>query len=298
MQGAFEAHRLPRAIANTRAPDNDGAAPLRLAVTPPMASEVLGFVGFGEGAAVRLGAAARVGVDDDVGGREGAPARGSRPPRPPGGPPPASASGSRSACIWMWTIGPGGAGAQLVHVGDRAGPQSPGRRSGRAPRRAVRGPSAGRRPRGTRAIAPQSSTAATARPPTASMPADAQPGRCRDADQGDEVGGQVGGVVRPVAGHGHRLRLPQHPALGRDQAARSARSRPPSRQAPSLVRQMGLGAMQVRRSPPGRSGRRRRTPGRPAPGWRTPRPCRGHSGARRPAVRRRSARRRRWRGRR
>ena len=44
-----------------------------------------------------------------------------------------------------------------------------------------------------------------------------EPGGDSDAHQGDHVGGQIGGVVRPVAGHRHGGGLFQHLALGDEQ---------------------------------------------------------------------------------
>ncbi len=48
-------------------------------------------------------------------------------------------------------------------------------------------------------------------------PGDPQPGGRRYPCQGDEVGGEIRGVVRPVARHSHGGGLLQHPALGGDQ---------------------------------------------------------------------------------
>ena len=228
----------------------------------------------GEGPAVRLGPAARVGVDDDVGRREGVqhPVLGRHDHLV------RRLQGQLRVEVDVHLdvhVGPGRAGAQLVDVGQPPVLRSSGRRSGRGPRRAARGPSAGPRPRGTRRPRPTAGAPRWPAPPTASSRPIPSQAAGADAGQRDDVGGEVGGVVRPVAGDRHRRGLLQHPALGDDQQRRSARWRraiTAIAQPPCLDR---LRMDQVGDRLAGRSGRPRRTPGPPAPGSRTPRPCRG-----------------------
>ena len=123
-------------------------------------------------------------------------------------------------------IGARGAGAQLVHAGEPRGRRSSARRSGRAPRPTARGPSAGRRPRGTRRPRPRAAGARRPGPAAASIAVEAQAGRRPDAQRA-RSGWRRG---RRRSAPGRRRPRPKPVCcstrrLGGDQQRRSAGSR-------------------------------------------------------------------------